>query len=94
MLNNHMLWLFQKQRLTAQLQTSDLFPEICMYSVYRKDRNTHGGGGGGGWGMLLWISLGKIFTNKYSDYVASWYQKPYGAVYDFQLFRDQLVVSA
>ena len=24
--------------------TSELFPETCMYSVYRKDRHTHGGG--------------------------------------------------
>ena len=78
------------------------FHKICMYSVYRKDRNTHGGGV-----MLfshrdishmsimemennsesVWV---KIFANKYSHYVASWYQQPNGTVYDFQLFRDQL----
>ena len=73
-----------------------------MYSVYRKNRNTHGGGV-----MLLihrdishmpimeldnnsesvWV---KIFANKSSHYVASWYRQPNGTVEDFQLFRDHL----
>ena len=66
-----------------------------MYSVYRKDRNTHGGGV-----MLLihrdmsympimelennsesvWV---KIFANKSSHYVASRYRQSNGTVEDF-----------
>ena len=38
-----MLWLYKKQ-IDSTITTSELFPETCMYSVYRKDRNTHGGG--------------------------------------------------
>ena len=92
----------QEPKIDSTITTSELFPETCMYSVYRKDRNTHGGGV-----MLLihrdishmpitelennsesvWV---KIFTNKSSHYVASWYRQPNGSVKDFQLFRDQL----
>ena len=92
-----MLWLFRKQKLT-----SELFPETCLYNVFRKDRNLHGGGV-----MLLihkdipHMSLSdlendsesvwaKIFANKTSHYVASWYRQPGGSCEEFQLFRDQL----
>ena len=36
---------------------------------------------------LVWV---KVFANKTSHYVASWYQQPGGTGEDFQLFRDQL----
>ena len=35
----------------------------------------------------VWV---KIFANKSSHNVASWYRQPNGPVEDFQLFRDQL----
>ena len=73
-----------------------------MYSVYSKERNTHGGGVK----LLIhrdsshmpimdlennsesvWV---EIFANKFSHYVASWYRQSNGTVEDFQLFRDQL----
>ena len=28
----------------TKIATSELFPEMCPYSIYRKDRNLHGGG--------------------------------------------------
>ena len=83
-------------------ETSELFPETCPYSVYRKDRNIHGGGV-----MLLvhkdishmpitelendsesvWV---KVFVNKTSHFVASWYRPPGSTSEEFQLFREQL----
>ena len=35
----------------------------------------------------VWV---KVFVNKTSHYVASWYRQPGGTSEDFQLFRDQL----
>ena len=35
----------------------------------------------------VWV---KVFANKTSHYVASWYRPPGGSSKDFQLFRDQL----
>ena len=92
----------QETKIDSTITASELFPETCMYSMYRKDRNTHDG-----MVMLLihrdvsrmpimelennsesvWV---KIFANKSSHYVASWYPQPNGIVEDFQLFRDQL----
>ena len=43
-----------------------------------------------GIGKQLRVSLGKVFANKTSHYVASWYRQPAGTSEDFQLFRDQL----
>ena len=37
--------------------------------------------------VSVWV---KVFANKTSHYVASWYRKPGGTSDDFQLFRDQL----
>ena len=36
--------------------------------------------------------LGKIFANKTSHYVASWYRQPGGSREEFQLYRDQLEI--
>ena len=82
----------------------ELFTESCPYSVYRKDRNLHGGGV-----MLLinkeiphmplkelennsvsvWV---KVFASRTSYYihVVSWYREPSGWCEDFQLFENQL----
>ena len=76
----------QETKIDSSIATSELFPETCPYSVYRKDRNIHGGGV-----MLLvhkdishmpitelendsesiWV---KVFANKTSHFVASWYR--------------------
>ena len=34
----------QETKIDSSIATSELFPEACPYSVYRKDRNIHGGG--------------------------------------------------
>ena len=33
----------QETKIDSSIATSELFPETCPYSVYRKDRNIHGG---------------------------------------------------
>ena len=92
----------QETKLDSSIATSELFPETCPYSVYRKDRNILGGGV-----MLLvhkdishmlitelendsesiWV---KVFANKTSHFVASWYRPPGSTSEEFQLFREQL----
>ena len=92
----------QETKIDSSIATSELFPETCPYSVYRKDRNIHGGGV-----MLLvhkdishmpitelendsesiWV---KVFANKTSHFVASWYRPPGSTSEEFQLFREQL----
>ena len=92
----------QETKFDSSIATSELFPETCPYSVYRKDRNIHGGGV-----MLLvhkdishmpitelendsesiWV---KVFANKTSHFVASWYRPPGSTSEEFQLFREQL----
>ena len=34
----------QETKIDSSIATSELFPETCPYSVYKKDRNIHGGG--------------------------------------------------
>ena len=34
----------QETKIDSSVATSEPFPETCLYSVYRKDRNIHGGG--------------------------------------------------
>ena len=34
----------QETKIDSSIATSELFPESCLYNVYRKDRNLHGGG--------------------------------------------------
>ena len=92
----------QETKIDSSIATSELFPETCPYSVYRKDRNIHGGGV-----MLLvhkdishmpitelendsesiWV---KVFANKTSHFVASWYRPPGSTSEEFKLFREQL----
>ena len=73
-------------KIDSSISTSELFPETCPYNVYRKDRNSKGGGVM----LLIdkdishmpitdlendsesvWV---KVFANKTSHFVASWYQ--------------------
>ena len=95
----------QETKIDSSIATSELFPESCLYNVYRKDRNLHGGDV-----MILvhkdishmpitesennsesvWV---KVFANKTSHYVAIWYRQPGGTGEDFHLFRDQLKVD-
>ena len=92
----------QDKKIDSCIATSELFPETCQYSVYRKDRNIHGGEV-----MLLvhkdishmpitelendsesiWV---KVFANKTSHFVASWYRPPGSTGEEFHLFREQL----
>ena len=92
----------QETKIDSSIATSELFLETCQYNVFRKDRNLYGGGVM----LLthkdiphmplselendsesLWA---KIFANKTSHHVASWYRQPGGSSEEFQLFRDQL----
>ena len=89
-------------KINSSIATSELFPETCPYNIFRKDRNLHGGEVM----LLIhqdiphmplsklendsesvWV---KVFANKTSHYVASWYRLPDGLSEVFQLFRDQL----
>ena len=67
--------------------SSELFPETCQYNVFRKDRNLHGGGVM----LIIHKDIphmplselendsesvwAKIFANKTSHYLASWYRQ-------------------
>ena len=92
----------QETKIDSSIATSELFPETCPYNIFRKDRNLHGGGVI----LLIhkdiphmplselendsesvWV---KVFANKTSHYVASWYRPPGGSSEDFHLFGDQL----
>ena len=90
----------KETKTDSSIATSGLFPVTCPYSVYRKDRNIHGGGV-----MLLvlkdishmpvtelehdsesnWV---KVFANETSHFVASWYRPPGNTSEVFQLFRE------
>ena len=92
----------QETKIHSSIATSELFPETCTYSVYRKDRNIHGVGV-----MLLvhkdishmpvtdlendlesiWV---KVFANETAHFVASWYRPPGSTSEEFHLFREQL----
>ena len=92
----------QETKIDSSITTSELFPETCECSAYRKDRNAHS------CVVTLFIhrdisqmpvmelkndsesSWVKVFMNKTSHFVKNWYRQPGGTVEDFQLFRDQL----
>ena len=78
----------QETKIDSSISAAELFPETCQYNVYRKDRNSNGGGVM----LLIhkdishmpitelendsesvWV---KVFANKTSHFVASWYQPP------------------
>ena len=78
----------QPQIVAIQETKIDSSPETCPYNVYRKDRNSKGGGVM----LLIHKDIShmpitelendsesvwdKVFTNKTSHFVASWYQPP------------------
>ena len=78
----------QETKIDSSISTSELFPETCPYNVDRKDRNSKGGGVM----LLIRKDIShmpitelendsesvlvKVFTNKTSHFVASWYQPP------------------
>ena len=78
----------QETKIDSSIATSELFPESFPYNVYRKDRNLHGGGVM----LLVHKDISpmpitelennsesvwaKVFANKTSHYVASWYRQP------------------
>ena len=88
----------QETKIDSSIATSEFFPETCQYNVFRKDRNLHGGGVM----LLIHKDIphmplselendsesvwAKIFANKTSHYVASWYCQPGGSCEEFQLF--------
>ena len=92
----------QETKIDSSVAASGLFTETCPYSVHRKNRNIHGGGVK----LLvhkhishmpiteleidsesIWV---KVFANKTSHFVASWYRPPGSTSEEFQLFREQL----
>ena len=96
----------QETKIDSSISTSELFRESCPYNVYRNDRTLDGGGVM----LLIhkgishmpitelendsesvWV---KVFANKTSHFVASWYRPPGGdlATLDSQLmsFKSQL----
>ena len=89
----------QETEIGSSISTSELFPESCPYNVYRKDRTLDGGGVM----LLIhkdishmpitelendsesvWV---KVFANKISHFVASWYSPPGG---DLEKLESQL----
>ena len=91
----------QETKIDSSLAT-ELFPEACPYNIFRKDRKLHGGGviflihkdiphmplsELENESESVWV---KVFANKTSHYVASWYRPPGGSSEDFHLLGDQL----
>ena len=87
----------QETRIDGSISTSELLPDSCLYNAYtcRKDRNLHGGAVM----LLIHKKIpymplielendpesvwAKVFTNKTSHCIASWYQEPSGSCKDF-----------
>ena len=98
-LHQPQLVAIQETKIDSSISTSELFPESCPYNEYRKDRTLDGGGVM----LLIhkdishmpirelendsesvWV---KVFANKTSHFVASWYH-PYGG--DLARLESQL----
>ena len=92
----------QETKIDSSIATSVLLHETFPHNICRKGRNLHGCG----LMLLIhkdilhmplselennsesvWV---KVFANKTSHYVASWYLPPDGSSEDFHLFGDQL----
>ena len=80
----------KETKIDSFISTSELFPESCPYNVYRKDRTLDGGGVMllihkdishmpitelENDSVSVWV---KVFANKTSLFVASWYRQPGG----------------
>ena len=96
----------QETKIDSSIATSELFREPCPYNVYRKDRNLHGGNVM----LLVhkdisympiselennsksvWV---KVFANKTSHYVASWYSNLVVLVKTCNCSEISLTISA
>ena len=96
----------EETKIDSSISTSELFPESCPYNVYRKDRTLDGGGVMllihkdishmpitelENDSVSVWV---KVFANKTSYFVASWYRPPGGdlatLVSQLMLFKSQL----
>ena len=86
-------------KIDSSTATSELFPETCQYNVFKKDRHLHGGGMMCliHKDVIQPMPLtelendsesvqAKIFSNKTSHYVASWYCQHGGSSEELQLF--------
>ena len=89
----------QETKIDSSISTLELFPESCSYNVYRKDRTLDGGGVM----LLIHKDIShipitelendsesiwlKVFANKTSHFVASWYRPPGG---DLEKLDSQL----
>ena len=92
----------QETKIDSSISTSELFPESCLYNVYRKDRTLDGGG------VILLIHKDishmpitelendsesvwvKVFANKTSHFVAIWYRPPGGDLEKLDPLESQL----
>ena len=88
----------QETKIDSSIATSELYPESCPYNMYRKDRTLNGGGM-----LLIHKDIShkpitelendsesfcvKVFANKTSHFVASWYRPPGG---DLEKLESQL----
>ena len=91
----------QETKIDSSISTSELFPESSPYNVYRKDRTLDGGGVM----LLIHTDIShmpitelendsesawvKVFANKTSHFVASWYRPPGG---DSEKLKSQLAL--
>ena len=82
--------VIEETKIDSSISTSELFPESCPYNVHRKDRYLDGGGVM----LLIHMDFShmpitelknnsesvwvKVFANKTSHFVASWYRPPGG----------------
>ena len=82
------MWQFKRQKIDSSISTLELVPESCPYNVYRKDRTLDGGDVM----LLIRKDIShmpitelendsesvlvKVFANKTSHFVASWYRPP------------------
>ena len=88
--------------IDSTISTSELFPETCPYNVYRKDKTLDGNGvmllihkdiphmpitESENGSESVWV---KVFANKTSHFVASWYRPPDGKIEELELFKNQL----
>ena len=95
----------QETKIDSSISTSELFPESCPYNVYRKDRTQDGGGVMLPFhkdishmpitelendSESVWV---KVFANKTSHFVASWYRPPVGDLEKLDSQLESLKVS-
>ena len=92
----------QETKIDSSISTSELFPESCRYYVYRINRTLDGGGVM----LLIhkdishlpntelendsesvWV---KVFANKTSHFVASWYRPPGGDLATLESQRSKV----